>query len=97
MKITHFVETTITRYANHRAEYLKLTVHGGRVDISKSESCDQFVQEKIYHNHDISDIGQRPVWTLVGMAMFQRYHPEHSQYFILKEVELGVTHKEVKE
>jgi len=95
MKITHFVETTRERYIAHRDEYISYK-HGGRYDVSESEPCDQFTQEKVYHNADISDIGQRPVWTLVAMAMFQRYHPEHSQYFVLEEVTLGVTHREVK-
>jgi hypothetical protein len=98
VKITHFVETTKERYIEHRDQYKSLTTYGGRVDIVSTERGDQLTQEKIYHitGPDVyKPFPQDNIVTLVGMAMFQRYHPEHSQYFILELVELGVTHKEV--
>lgn len=97
MRITHFVETTKERYVKHRELYQMLSA-GGRCDIVSTEPCDQYTQEKVYHitGPDVfKPFPQDNIITLVGMAMFQRYNPEHSQYFILEEVELGVTHKEV--
>ena len=94
MKVTHFVETTRERYIEHRDNYLNL-LHGGRSYVTMTEPCDQFSQEKLYYNASLSDIGRKAAWTLVAMGIFQRYHPEHSQYFILEGVELGVFHKEV--
>lgn len=96
MKVTHFVETTHERYTALVADYNALDVYGGRVDAHATDHGDAVIQVKTYHNPRLSDIGRRPEWILVALAILQRYHPEHSQYFVLEKVELGVTHKEVK-
>ncbi len=89
-KITQFVETTRERYIEHRNQFVSYK-RGGRFEIALADPCDAFSQERVWHNEAISDIGQTPEWTLVAMSILQRYHPEHSQFFILEEVELGVT------
>lgn len=94
MKTIQFVETTKERYTDHVADYTCLTKHGGRYDIVTVEN-DALTQVKVYHNPNISDIGQRPKWFLVAFAMYNRYKPEHSQFFTLEEVEMGVHYKEV--
>ena len=94
MKLTQFVETTKDRYVAKRDKYIAHE-HGGRAEVAHAEICDQFSQERVWHNESISDIGQHPEWNLVGLAVFQRYHPEHNQYFLLEEVEMGVTTKRI--
>ena len=89
MKLTQFVETTRDRYVERRDAYIALE-RGGRVEVAQAEPCDQFSQERVWHNAAISDIGQQPEWALVGMALLQRYRPEHSQYFLLEVVDMGV-------
>ncbi len=90
MKITQFVETTRKRYDEHVQMYVTYQ-HGGRVNTSRAEHNDTISQVRVWHNQAISDIGLYPEWTLVALSLEQRYHPEHSQYFILEEVEMGVT------
>ena len=93
MRTIQFVETTKERYDTHVKRHVDL-IFGGRVDISTAED-DQFRQVKVYHNPAISDIGQTPQWVLVAFALENRFKPEHSQFFVFEEVEMGVTHKEV--
>lgn len=95
MKTIQFVETTKERYDAHVADYTCLTKHGGKHIISTAEN-DAMTQVKVFHNPNISDIGQLPQWFLVAFAMYNRYKPEHSQFFILEVVEMGVHHKEVR-
>ncbi len=94
MNRLQFVETTFERYNDHVQAYKKLTVHGGRVDI-KQVDTDPYTQVKVYHNPAISDIGQEAQWTLVAFALILRYDREGSQFFILEEVTMGVTTKQI--
>ena len=95
MKLTQFVETTRERYEAHVHEYQKLTTYGGRTDFHATDIGDELTQVKLYHNPRISDIGLTPEWALVAMGIYNRFHPEHSQYFILEEVTMGVTTKQI--
>jgi hypothetical protein len=94
MKTIQFVETTKKRYEEHVDDYVNL-LHGGRWQYTTAED-DQSRQVKYYHNPCISDIGQKPQWYLVAFALENRFKPEHSQFFILEVVEMGVHHMEVK-
>lgn len=93
MNKMQFVETTREKYQAHVEEYNTLK-HGGRVDIQQVE-VDEWYQIKVYHNPAISDIGRRPSWFLVAFSLIDRYHDEFSQFFILEEVEMGVTTKQI--
>ncbi len=94
MKTIQFVETTKERYDTHVAEYTT-GVHGGRWNYETAED-DQSRQIKHYHNPAISDIGQKPQWYLYAFALENWFKPEHSQFFVLETVEMGVHHQEVK-
>ena len=92
MNKMQFLETTKERYNEHVFSYQEK--HGGRKDIQRVET-DPWYQVKVYHNPAISDIGQDPKWFLVAFALYDRFHDEHSQFFILEEVEMGVTTKQI--
>jgi hypothetical protein len=94
MKTIQFVETTKERFEAHVAEYTCLTIHGGRYQYTTAED-DQSRQVRHYHNPCISDIGQKPQWYLIAFALENRFKPEHSQFFMLKVVEMGVHYQEV--
>lgn len=87
-----FIETTRQRYETHVEEYQRINVHGGRVDV-KQVTTEPYFQVKVYHNPYLSTIGKpewKAAWTLVAMALIDRKDPTAHQYFILKEVEMGV-------
>ncbi len=101
MKLTQFVETTKERYDAY-VEDLQNSLRG-RVDITATEIDNDIRQVKVYHNPVLSDIGQIPQWGLVALSLNHRHlmddrsgpRSEHNQYFVLKVVEMGVTHREV--
>ncbi len=94
MKTIQFVETTKERYNAHVDDYVN-GLHGGREQYYTAED-DQSRQVRHMHNPCISDIGQKPQWYLYAFALENRFKPEHSQFFILEVVEMGVHHMEVE-
>lgn len=92
-----FVETTKERYEDFVVK-VRDPNYGGRWSTSKYDD-DQLYVVRTYHNEAISDIGQDPNWHLVGLAMYHRHltddrsaaRDQFNQYFILEEVEMGVT------
>ncbi len=93
-----FVETTKERYDDHVVKVRDSSTYGGRSSISEYDD-DQVYTVRTYHNAHISDIGQTPNWHLVGLAIYHRHlmddrsgpRSQFNQYFILEEVEMGVT------
>jgi hypothetical protein len=98
MKVRHFVETTQERYAEALASY-RDGLFGGHIS-EQTWDDDEGGQHRVMHNAGPDPMVPFPdrtvKWTLVAMCNWQRTHPEHTQYFILETVTLGVTHREVK-
>ena len=95
MKRFRFVEVNRERYDAYVKEYNDIKTHGGRVN-TEQVTCDEYFQVKVYHNPHFSTIGKpdwRTLWTLVALALIDRKHENSNQYFILKEVEMGVSTK----
>ncbi len=98
MKVLQFVETTKQRYDDHVVKVRNVNTYGGRWNVSEYDD-DQVSVVRTYHNEAISDIGQAPQWQLVGLAIYHRHLTDDrsspraifNQYFILEEVEMGVT------
>lgn len=98
MKTIQFVETTRDHYIAHVRAY-RDGKHGIRhVNVLEVET-EPYTQEKVYQavgvDPYVAMLGQHEKWTLIAFGLFNKIHPEHTQYFILEEVTMGVTSKQI--